>query len=123
MTNQDIIKPAAQSPQSVLDREAALSRVGGDGELLHEIAQIFLEDYPRSLAELREAARLGDARGVERTAHGLKGSAANFGARPVVDAAFALEKMGHEQDLADFSAVLGTLEQALSKFKSELEEL
>jgi len=115
--------PFENSTPSVLDREAALSRVGGDGELLHEIAQIFLQDYPRSLAELRDAAGRGDTHGVERTAHGLKGAAANFGARPVVEAALIIEKMGHQQDLSGFSAALGTLEQTLSKFKDELIEL
>src|SRR5258708_33578085 len=115
--------PATHSSQSALDRGEALSRVGGDGELLHEIAQLFLEDYPRSLAELREAAGRGDARIVERAAHGLKGAAANFGARSVVDAALAIEKMGHQQDLSGFSAALGALEQTLSNFKPELEEL
>jgi two-component system, sensor histidine kinase and response regulator len=114
---------SSNSPQSVLDREAALSRVGGDDELLHEIAQIFLDDYPRSLAELREAAGRGDARTVERAAHGLKGAAANFGARPVVDAALAIETMGRHQDLSGFSAALGALEQTLSRFRHELEEL
>ena len=115
--------PSARSPQSVLDREAALWRVGGDGELLHEIAQIFLKDYPRALAEMRDASGRGDVHGVERSAHGLKGAAANFGARPVVDAAQAIEQMGHQQDLSGFSAALGALEQALSTFKEELQDL
>src|SRR5262249_1948141 len=61
-----------------LDRALALSRVGGDAELLKEIAMLFLEEYPRVLDELRNAIARGDARSVERTAHGLKGSVSNF---------------------------------------------
>ena len=111
------------SSPAIIDHHAALERVGGDTELLHEIAQIFLEDYPRSLSELRDAAGQGDAHRVERTAHGLKGAAANFGAQPVVDAALALENMGRGGDLSGFSAALAALEQTLGRFKSELEEL
>ncbi|MEQ1946606.1 MAG: Hpt domain-containing protein [Bryobacteraceae bacterium] len=114
---------SSHDSQSTLDREAALIRVGGDEELLHEIAQIFLEDYPKSLDDLREAGMHGDAHRVERTAHGLKGAAANFGAQPVVDAALTLEKMGRQHDLSDFTTALSALEQTLSKFKHELEDL
>jgi len=106
-----------------LDRSVALSRVGGDAELLKEIAEIFLNDYPKALAELHQAAESGDAKRVERTAHGLKGSVANFGAPAVVDAAFRLERMGHDQKLAEVAQVLNTLELALAALRPELEAL
>ncbi|MEQ1883504.1 MAG: Hpt domain-containing protein [Bryobacteraceae bacterium] len=118
-----MMNSSSHGSPSLVDREAALVRVGGDKELLHEIAQIFLEDYPKSLADLRDAGTRGDANRVERTAHGLKGAAANFGAQPVVDAALTLEKMGRQHDLSGFTAALGALERTLSQFKHELEEL
>src|SRR5690348_1804241 len=83
-----------QVQEHVLDRPAALPRVGGDLDLLKEIAALFLEEYPRELDDLRTAIRTGDAHMLERTAHGLKGSVANFGARAAVDAAFLLEQFG-----------------------------
>ena len=76
---------------SALDREVALSRVGGDAELLKEIAVLFLENYQAWLGELRDAAVRGDAKVVENTAHGLKGSVSNFGAQAAVEAALQLE--------------------------------
>lgn len=60
-------------PESGLDRQFALSRVGGDEELLKEIALIFLEDYPNSLREIRAAIASGDASQLERAAHSLEG--------------------------------------------------
>ena len=107
----------------VMDRQVALSRVGGDATLLKEIAGLFLQDYPKVLADLREAAARGDAQGVERTAHGLKGSVANFGARAAVDAACALESMGRTQRLDEVAHVLQTLELALTSLLPELESL
>ena len=77
----------SESPDIMFDKAVALSRVGGDAELLKEIAVLFLDDYPNSLSELRLAVACGDAKRVERSAHGIKGSVSNFGARPAVDAA------------------------------------
>ena len=106
-----------------LDREVALDRVGGDPELLKEIAVLFLDNYHAWLSELREAAGRGDAEGVEHTAHGLKGSVANFGAQAAVDAALRLENLGRSRDLTDVSTSLTALESALSELRPELESL
>jgi HPt (histidine-containing phosphotransfer) domain-containing protein len=107
----------------VFDKTVALSRVGGDVDLLKEIAILFLDDYPKSLIELREAIDAGDAKRVERTAHGLKGSVSNFGARPAVDAALRLETMGRAQKLVEVERVLQALELALAALRPELESL
>ena len=111
------------SPSPLIDREEAIARVGGDEGLLREIAQLFLDDYPRSLAELRAAAAHGDSRKVERSAHGLKGAVANFGAQRVVDAAAALERMGRAEELSGFAAALSALERSLSALHDELQAL
>jgi HPt (histidine-containing phosphotransfer) domain-containing protein len=106
-----------------IDRQVALWRVGGDAELLKEIAQLFLADYPKSMDDLRLAADNGDANRVERAAHGLKGSVANFGAGAAVEAARTLESMGREQDLREIEQVIRTLELALAALRPELESL
>jgi HPt (histidine-containing phosphotransfer) domain-containing protein len=110
-------------PGKGLDRELALSRVGGDAELLKEIAALFLEDYPNVMAELRAAAARCDSKGVERAAHGLKGSVGNFGAQAAVDAAFQLEKMGHAGDLTRVGEAIDTLARALDALYPELKAL
>jgi HPt (histidine-containing phosphotransfer) domain-containing protein len=106
-----------------LDREVALSRVGGDAELLKEIAVLFLTEYPKVLTELRAAADGRDATRLERTAHGLKGSVSNFGADAAVEAARKLEAMGRSQQIDDVAQVIHTLELALAALGSELEAL
>jgi HPt (histidine-containing phosphotransfer) domain-containing protein len=109
--------------EAVFDKEVALSRVGGDVELLKEIAVLFLDDYPKSLSELREAVKARDPKRVERSAHGLKGSVSNFGARLAVEAAFQLESMGRAQKLVEVEQVLRSLELALAALRPELESL
>ncbi len=111
---------STDSGNAVLDRTVAMARVGGDVELLKEIAVLFLEEYPRVLVDLHKAVEAGDAKAVERNAHGLKGSVANFGARAVVDAAFELEQLGHAQKLAKVPQVLSSLEVALAALHTEL---
>jgi two-component system sensor histidine kinase/response regulator len=111
-------------PNSVIfDKTVALSRVGGDVELLREIAVLFLDDYPKSLSDLHEAIASRDARRVERAAHGLKGSVSNFGANSAVEAALRLESLGRAQELAEVEQVFHTLELALAALRPELESL
>jgi HPt (histidine-containing phosphotransfer) domain-containing protein len=114
---------ASNKTMTGIDRQVALSRVGGDAELLKEIAQLFIEDYPRAMEEIRHAADRGDAKGLERSAHGLKGSVANFGAAAAVDAAKTLESMGRAQQLTEVQQVIHTLELALAALRPELESL
>jgi two-component system, sensor histidine kinase and response regulator len=106
-----------------LDRKAALDRVGGDVDLLKDIAHVFLDDCPRALAELRSAAARGEGPVVERVAHGLKGAASNFGASRVVAASLAIEQMGRAGKIDEFAAAMATLEAALVDLRGELEGL
>jgi|SRR5271170_3006103 len=111
---------------AAIDLEVALSRVGGDAELLKEIAQLFLDDYPKAMEAIREAAGRGDAKSLERCAHGLKGSVSNFGAPLAVEAALTLETMGRSGQLAkvqEVQQVIHTLELALAALRPELESL
>ena len=93
-----------------LDESIALTRVGGDPELLCEVIGLFLDDYPHSLEKIREAVTTGDPSGVEQHAHSLKGSVSIFGAQESIDAAFALEKQGRSGDLTAASSGLERLE-------------
>ena len=112
-----------QLQEQVLDRATALARVGGDLDLLKEIAALFLEEYPRELDEIRKALAASDAHKLERSAHGLKGAVANFGAAAAVDAAFQLEQFGKAGKLDQVSPSLAALEQALALLHAELSSI
>lgn len=107
----------------VLDKETALHRVGGDPELLAEIGHLFLSEYPSLVDRMAAAIPAHDAQSLERAAHSLKGSVANFGAQPAVDAAFALEQAGRSGDLSRAPQLLTTLLQHLRTLHSELAAL
>jgi two-component system, sensor histidine kinase and response regulator len=111
------------APENALDRQLALSRVGGDKELLREIAVLFIEECPGAFAEIQEAVTRGDAAKLENAAHALKGSVANFGARDAVEAAFRLEQMGRANQMGEAEEMLRKLESALSAVCIELATL
>jgi two-component system sensor histidine kinase/response regulator len=114
---------SGQLQEQVLERGAALARVGGDLDLLKEIAALFLDEYPRELDGIRKALAAGDAHALERAAHGLKGSVANFGARAAVDSAFQLEQFGRAGKLDQAPPALAELERALACLHAELSSL
>jgi len=97
------------------DLSGALERVGGDQELLKEIADLFLEDAPQILAAVRSAVESGDAEALQRAAHSLKGSVANFGAEEAVRSAYSLEQMGQDNDLTGATEALEVLEAEIQK--------
>ncbi len=116
-------RPASQIAGENLDLELALSRVGGDIDLLKEIAHLFVQDYPKVLMELHQAVDSGDTQAVERTAHGLKGSVSTFGARAAMEAARTLENLGRARQTEELPQVLHKLELALTALRPELESL
>jgi PAS domain S-box-containing protein len=106
-----------------LDESLALSRVGGDVELLKEVIELFLDDYPSTYEKIKNAVASSDASALEHHAHSLKGSVSTFGAGRAFEAAFALEKQGREGNLTGAQEGLRRLEQALEALRPELESL
>ncbi|MCZ7686457.1 MAG: ATP-binding protein [Sandaracinaceae bacterium] len=110
---------AGEGPPS-LDLDAALSRAGGQRELLRELAAMFAEQRPALLAELREAVEARDAPTLRRAAHTLKGSLALFGASEATRLAAELERMGREGAFQASAERLAELEAELVRVEAEL---
>jgi HPt (histidine-containing phosphotransfer) domain-containing protein len=106
-----------------LDCAIALERLGGDEELLREVAKLFLEEYPQLMREIRMAADNRDPDALQRAAHSMKGSVSNFGADGVYQAAFALEMVGRAGDLSTARNCIDRLDQTLRHIHPALVEL
>lgn len=115
-------KPA-DSSSDVLDLAAALARMEGDRELLEEIGQLFAEEYPKNLGEIRAAVNACDAQRLHRVAHSLKGASANLGANRVSKAALELELLARAGDLANAPELLQKLEREIERLGPELDSL
>ena len=108
---------------SVIDPAALLAGVDGNRRLLRDLIRLFLADYPKRLAGIKEAIRRGDAEGLRRAAHALKGSVGNFRAKKALAAAHRLEILGAEGDLATASRTGATLESELTLLRKELKKV
>jgi PAS domain S-box-containing protein len=119
-------KPTLETPypsSSLFNFSEALSNIGGDENLLAELASIFLEEYPEILGNIRTAVSSNDGEAIIYYAHALKGSVSNFVAGDAESAARKLEQIGREGDLADAPEVLNELEKALSRLAPALSDL
>jgi HPt (histidine-containing phosphotransfer) domain-containing protein len=92
-----------------LDRAAILERVEGDEELLKEIVQLFIEDCPRLVKQMRECLDAKDAPSLRMAAHTLKGSLSYFGPSKACALAFELEILGRDGNLVQAASVYETL--------------
>ncbi len=109
MSNLEIAGRSAVGDFQAVDHTLALSRVGGDADLLSEIARLFLTDAPHMLNAIEAAIRAGDAGALERSAHAFKGCVSNFGAATATSIAFSLEQMGRRSELGGASEAFARL--------------
>jgi two-component system, sensor histidine kinase and response regulator len=127
MTNSDESTAAdtSQAPPAtpVLDVEEALARVGEDREFLAELVETFLEECPALISAIQAAVADHDPKALRLSAHTLKGSVGNFGAKAAFDAAGALEMMGRQGELSGAPAALAALEQELARLQPALAAL
>src|SRR5262249_37071093 len=87
-------KPASgPPPEQVVDLDEALGRLGGDRDLLRELAATFLDQAPRWMDAIRQALDRQDAGQLKTSAHPLKGSLGTFAARAAAEAALRLETL------------------------------
>jgi PAS domain S-box-containing protein len=130
--------PSGPSPESAaeeapeappLDRESLLSAFDDDWSFFKDCVHMFREDYPSMLTAIRDTIAAGDAPGLRRSAHALKGMVGNFGARAIARTAFVLEEMGRRSELSEgeityrqLASEVAGLERTLITILEEAEE-
>ncbi|MEN6370454.1 MAG: response regulator [Armatimonadota bacterium] len=106
--------------EGIVDVEALMERVGGDKDLLSEITDLFLEDYPKLMSELKNAIDSADNKSVERAAHTIKGSIGNFTTGETYEAALAVEQIGRSNNITGVDEAYRHLDDSLERLKSAL---
>ncbi len=102
------------------DYQRSVNRLGGDAVLFREIVELFLEDAPALLVQAHRSLGAGDAPTLGRSAHSLKGLAANLDALAVVSAAQSIEQYAEQHDLSLAGACLPELAKRLQVLQSAL---
>ncbi len=111
-----------QKDKTVFDKDEALKMFEGDEEFLKELVEVFINDTPEQMSEVREAVDSRNSKTIEKSAHKLKGAVANFGKNATTDTAFKLETMGKENNLVGVEEVYGTLVKDVESLTNALME-
>ena len=106
---------ASEDPPIVWNRQRVLENLGGDEDLLRQVIEIFTEEAPKHLAELRHAIREQDAKTTEKTAHSLKGELGYFDVPEISHAARELEEKGATSEWSGTGELMRFLERNVSE--------
>jgi PAS domain S-box-containing protein len=112
--------PPEKPPAEVLDEVLFWSHVDSDAQLLRDLVDIFLEECPRLVDEIRVALNRKDAKGVQRGAHSLRGCTSNLAAQMASEAALKLERLAQAGDLLRAERALQDLEGQLERLQPAL---
>ena len=113
---------AQDERRAVFDPAAFERQTGGDAALRAEIIQMFLEDCPERVEEIRAAVDSHDAAALVSAAHALKGSAAYLCASIVRARAADLERAGRDRNLDAARSLLADLDAAVAQLIPELND-
>jgi HPt (histidine-containing phosphotransfer) domain-containing protein len=96
----------------------ALEQTGGDEELLEELLILFTDSSASDLELLRQAVASGDAAGVMRAAHSLKGASASLGIEGIRQVSTLMEADGRNNSVTVARDNLATLTELLDQLKN-----
>ncbi|HVN47896.1 MAG TPA: Hpt domain-containing protein [Bacteroidota bacterium] len=69
-----------------------------DVEFVYELVEIYMAESPKMISSIRDAILKKDFEALRTTAHTLKGSSYNLGAKRLGDLCFALETAGRAKE-------------------------
>ena len=104
-------------------REAALSRVDGDVKILGRLVKLFREDYPKVLADMRDAISGNEPDALRLAAHSLKSQVGTLGLHEAFELADKLQTIGLEGDLSAAEEIYEALHDEIELRTPELMEL
>jgi HPt (histidine-containing phosphotransfer) domain-containing protein len=109
--------------RATVDRDELRARLGGNDQLIREMALLFQKEGPDRLGALGEALDRGDARAAERAAHSLKGTVGSLAGLEAAAAAAAVEQLARAGDLKGAAAALPELRQQVEHLRAALARL
>jgi len=104
----------------ILDLEAALKRLGGDRNILVELAKMFAEDSPGLLDGIEQGIQQARYNEAGRAAHSLRGLAANFSAARLMFRLRELEAALSQCERESSLTLMGTAREDLRRLQDAL---
>ena len=107
----------------VLDQSRLLDQFGDEPDIIEELRDLFLDDFPQQLAKIRAGLDANDANQVARAAHSLKGASGTFGAERVYRVSLAMEQLAREGKLDGVTMGYDLLKEELEKVVDAIHQL
>jgi HPt (histidine-containing phosphotransfer) domain-containing protein len=107
---------------SVFSIEEALARVDDDRETFQIMIELFMEHGPKDLTDAQVALAAGNAAGVARSSHRLKGALLQFCAPAALQACKELEESAKAGNLAHGERLYAVLEQEFQRLLAALRQ-
>ena len=112
MTNESLRRDVLDKLRSALGEKAQ--------EVLNDLIALYLDDAPRLMQTMRQAAAGRDARRLHLAAHTLKSSSANLGAQALSDQSAELEQLARAGQLDEAAARIARLDAEYQRVKQAL---
>jgi CheY-like chemotaxis protein/HPt (histidine-containing phosphotransfer) domain-containing protein len=123
LTNDPEVPKSVAADSVMVDNTLLLEAFDGDWNFFREVVEIFLDDYPRLLDDLRKSFKERDCDMFMRSAHSLKGILKNFRAEIAAEVAFDLEKKGKKADLNGVQADIESLAAQIAEVDKALRNM
>ncbi len=105
------------SSMNIFDKSALLERLGNDEETYTEVIELFLEDIPLEIEQLKKAFANQDTLLVQQQAHTIKGAAGNVGALALQEAANLMEAAGKKSSTTMNEKMVVKIKEEFEKVK------
>lgn len=112
--------PAAET---VIDRREALERVEGMAELLREMAEMFVEEYPGLRDQIIENLQAGELTVPRELSHRIKGTVGLFAAHGPFEAAKRMNDLAKADDFNAVAEAWDSLDEQMQALLPELKAL
>jgi len=99
-----------------------LEQLGGDEELLFELIELFIEEMPKRLVDLKAAVAAAELGELANIAHSIKGMVAEFFAETAQHYAAQLENSARHYQGKDMEILSAKLIEAVRYLMTELQQ-
>jgi len=97
--------------KNAINMDYALSLVEGDKEIYYEILEVFRDDLPSMLEDIKSAINEKDSKKLHITAHTLKSTSVTTGALSLGDLFKTMEKAGKENDIETARSLINDVQK------------
>ena len=94
-----------------IDMKELLERDQDDKELLMELLEIYLDDYPGKRKQLGEDVSAKNTEGIKSIAHSLKGAAGNISAKALHSLFWQIEQKTKNNDFSGVDSLISAIDQ------------